>query len=112
MGNCIIKESSMQWGGEDWSTSFARESDFSNRTRNRRYFYAETERTSLLGVSSSPKAAGSKVVKIRVSKKQLSDLLKNADMEGLSAQEVLARLTEAGDQLDAHRALALTSIPE
>ncbi|XP_073129246.1 uncharacterized protein [Henckelia pumila] len=112
MGNCIVKESSMQWGGDDWGTSLARESSFSDdRTKNR---YAETERTSLLGVSSPPKAEGTKV-KIRISKKQLSDLLRNAQVEGLSAQDVLAQLVDAGDRFEARRPsppAALQSIPE
>ncbi|KZV16491.1 hypothetical protein F511_10103 [Dorcoceras hygrometricum] len=108
MGNCMIKESSILWGGEDWATSDEKTRNIEDLCHQSTDF--TTEKTSLVGVSSSsPKAAGTKV-KIRISKKQLEDHLKDPDFQGLSAQQVLARLTDSGDRRPSTP--ALQSIPE
>ncbi|KAG8386129.1 hypothetical protein BUALT_Bualt03G0116900 [Buddleja alternifolia] len=123
MGNCIRKGSSAQWGGEDWG-SFGS----GNKTRTRgdlydeepkNYTYTQEKSVSIDGESKddylSSSLAGGTEVKIKVSKKQLEQLLIKADSEGLTVQEVLARLMDVGDQFEAHRrswSPDLQSIPE
>ncbi|KAI3466246.1 hypothetical protein Pfo_022909 [Paulownia fortunei] len=122
MGNCIRKESSMQWGGEDWG-SFG--SDDKSRTNGNPYHENSTDtyvedKSRLLGESkggvlSSALPTGTEV-KIKISKKQLEQLLKKADVHGSSVEQVLAQLmNDGGDGFEAHQRPwrpALQSIPE
>ncbi|PIN20966.1 hypothetical protein CDL12_06341 [Handroanthus impetiginosus] len=115
MGNCIRKGSSTQWGGDDWG-SFG--SGDKNRNRGNLYGGASVQESGLLGendgVLSGSLAQGTEV-KIKISKKQLEKLLEEADTEGLSVQQVLAKLMEGSDQFETHRQScgpALQSIPE
>ncbi|KAH6778502.1 hypothetical protein C2S52_005944 [Perilla frutescens var. hirtella] len=103
MGNCIRKGSSVEWGGDDWG-SFGSGQE---KTRN--------DEEELSGERSLLAAAG-KEVKIKISKKELEKLLKEADVEGLPLQQVLAHLINAADGFEAHQLRswrpALQSIPE
>ncbi|KAK6132942.1 hypothetical protein DH2020_033326 [Rehmannia glutinosa] len=95
MGNCIRKESSVQWGGEDWG-SFGSD----DKTRNR-----DREINCSGEVLSSGLPTGTEV-KIKISKKQLEQLLKKADVPGVSVEQVLAQLMNdggGGDRFEAHR---------
>ncbi|CAA0813966.1 Expression of the gene is downregulated in the presence of paraquat- an inducer of photoxidative stress [Striga hermonthica] len=90
MGNCIRKESSEHWGGDDWGS----------------FGSGETSNT-IIGASPARTE-----VKIRISKKQLKHLLGKGDSE----EDIMARLIQiGGDWPAADRRTwtpALGSIPE
>lgn len=121
MGNCLRRgSSSMVWAGDDWGSL--------NSSKNHHdAMFVEAgdhkgnnmERHKLLGnTSSSSASAGNnhaREVKIKITKKELEELV---NMQGLSMEQVLARLAEAADdskyELDRQRSWrpALQSIPE
>ncbi|KAL0443377.1 UNVERIFIED_CONTAM: hypothetical protein Slati_2060400 [Sesamum latifolium] len=111
MGNCIRKGSAAEWGGEDWG-SFGS----GDKTGTRGDLYGDSlgvQKRSLLGESDG--VLSSTEVKIKISKKELEQLVKKADAEGLSVQQVLAQLMDVGDRFEAHQRSwrpALQSIPE
>ncbi|KAL0306371.1 UNVERIFIED_CONTAM: hypothetical protein Scaly_1237500 [Sesamum calycinum] len=111
MGNCIRKGSTAEWGGEDWG-SFGSV----DKTRTRGDLYGESlgvQKKSLLAESDG--VLSSTEVKIKISRKELEQLVKKADAEGLSVQQVLAQLMDVGDRFEAHQRSwrpALQSIPE
>ena len=122
MGNCLRrKSSSTVWAGDDWGSLNASknhhdamfaEADHDHKGNN-------VERHRLLGnMSSSSASAGNnhaREVKIKITKKELEELV---NMQGLSMEQVLARLAEAADdskyELERQRSWrpALQSIPE
>ncbi|PIN11175.1 hypothetical protein CDL12_16224 [Handroanthus impetiginosus] len=115
MGNCIRKGSFAEWGGDDWGSLGSGDK---NRTGENLYGRSSVQESSLLGekdgVSSGSLAQGTEV-KIKISKKQLEKLLKEADIEGLSVQQVLAKLNDGSHRFEAHRRSwrpALQSIAE
>ncbi|KAL1537800.1 hypothetical protein AAHA92_30281 [Salvia divinorum] len=99
MGNCIRKGSSTEWGGEDWA-SFG-----SGRDKDEGGLAAAES----FALPSSLAAATE--VKIKISRKELEKLLKEADVEGMSLQQVLAQLV-AGEENQRPWRPALGSIPE
>ncbi|KAI8009024.1 hypothetical protein LOK49_LG07G03371 [Camellia lanceoleosa] len=106
MGNCIKKESSMQWGGEDWGSP-ASETLFSGEK-------SYNKATNIEEKSATP--ASVKEVKIKITKKQLEELLGKMDVQGLSVQQMLSQLLMNGsDRFETHQRSwrpALKSIPE
>ncbi|XVE50630.1 hypothetical protein DITRI_Ditri01bG0178900 [Diplodiscus trichospermus] len=127
MGNCLRHHSSSKWAGDDWGTSAANDEDDG-------FFVYETGRDTceyksainikekgLIGnhqkngfTSSSP-ATTINEVKVKITKKQLEELLGRADVKELSVQQVLARLINVSDQYEADQRSwrpALQSIPE
>jgi|UniRef100_A0A2N9F043 hypothetical protein len=140
MGNCLRRESrSMVWAGDDWGSltssknqhqqhdaMFVEEADHDDDNNNASY---NMERQRLLGdmgafsklssssTSSSNHNSNTREVKIKITKKELEELVRR-DMQGLSVKQVLARLTEAADEdkyvLEHQRSWrpALQSIPE
>nr|POF27075.1 hypothetical protein CFP56_77286 [Quercus suber] len=122
MGNCLRRESSsMVWAGDDWGSlnssknhhdAMLAEADHDHKGNN-------VERHRLLGnMSSSSASAGNnhaREVKIKITKKELEELV---NMQGLSMEQILARLAEAADdskyELERQRSWkpALQSIPE
>ncbi|KAL0320798.1 UNVERIFIED_CONTAM: hypothetical protein Sradi_5341300 [Sesamum radiatum] len=119
MGNCIRKASPTQWGGEDWSLSgsgnssstrrnFVRDEDSVDYTEQRSNNLAGEKKARVMSASSRVET----VVKIKISKQQLEQLLRNADARGLSAGQVLAELMSAGDGYQRPWRPALQSIPE
>ncbi|KAL7103462.1 hypothetical protein ACP275_08G180600 [Erythranthe tilingii] len=128
MGNCIRKESAMQWGGEDWG-SFNSSGDQNIKSRvNEKHdifnFSLEEKTGLLLGGERRSSRGGvlSSVthhqVKLKISKKELEQLLKKADVVGLPVDQVLAQLMYGGDcllrpdHLPPPWSPALQSIPE
>lgn len=104
----------MEWGGDDWG-SFGRSGHDKTRQDEDRLLSSSTKTESESECMHDLAAAAGTEVKIKVSKKELERLLKEADVEGLSLQQVLAQLMGAGDGDDAHRRSwrpALNSIPE
>ncbi|XP_022139678.1 uncharacterized protein LOC111010526 [Momordica charantia] len=94
MGNCLRRDGAAErWAGEEWG------------------FLAEEKQ----GSAAAPTAAATEV-KIKITKKQLEELLGKADVKGLSVQQVLAQLIAVGDQFheSRHRPWrpVLQSIPE
>ncbi|KAL2473035.1 Uncharacterized protein Fot_48771 [Forsythia ovata] len=110
MGNCIRKESSMQWGGEDWG-SFDSKNQLSNdKTHTNLY------RNSMNIIEEKrPCAETGTEVKIKISKKQLEELLSRENSQGLSVQQILTQLMNVSDEFETHQLSwkpALQSIPE
>ncbi|XP_027172779.1 uncharacterized protein LOC113772385 [Coffea eugenioides] len=133
MGNCIVKESSTQWGGDDWGClstlpSEAQKTVFSGgagQDNNRLYMKkkpTKMEEQSFLrgkqGAKSFPSSttAGTEV-KIKITKKQLEELLSKVDVQGKPVKEVLTQLLNLSDHgNETHHPSswrpALQSIPE
>ncbi|WCJ32916.1 hypothetical protein M5689_014311 [Euphorbia peplus] len=87
MGNCLHHDSTMQWGGDDWGSS----SSYSiNAISHDNY---EKEERELLQECSK----NNKEVKIKISKKQLAELLGRVFMDELSIDQVLAQLVNITD---------------
>ncbi|KAL3322682.1 hypothetical protein AABB24_039992 [Solanum stoloniferum] len=118
MGNCIRKESSMQWGGEDWgfpSTVSEINEDFCHRKTMK---LEENHHQLLIGEckenihSSMPII---KEVKVKITKKQLTELMGKADVQGLSVHQLLTQLMNVSERFELHNNSwrpALQSIPE
>ncbi|KAI4295887.1 hypothetical protein L6164_035885 [Bauhinia variegata] len=116
MGNCCgqhKRTSSMEWGGEDWgSLTSSSKSDTELNTW-------EAERESLLGALKASSDENGKL-KIRISKKELEDLMAAGKTEkwqqqGLSMEQVLLLLINASGRADEHHGQwrpVLRSIPE
>ncbi|KAG2682256.1 hypothetical protein I3843_11G184000 [Carya illinoinensis] len=136
MGNCLRHghdQSSMQWGGDDWGCP---EKDEFGRLyaagRDKRSHEmagddkaSKMEEKGLLGhdrgrsISSSATAtsAASTIteVKIKITRKQLEELLGSVDIKDLTVHQVLAQLMNASDQYETHQRSwrpALQTIPE
>ncbi|KAL5972644.1 hypothetical protein ACLOJK_039449 [Asimina triloba] len=107
--------SKMTWAGEDWS-QLDPEHDRSINGSHRKAAKKEesTEEESLLGGKT---AVSSTEVKIKISKKQLEELLGKFDVQGMTFEQLLTQLIDAGStesQQLRHRPWkpALQSIPE
>lgn len=95
MGNCIRKESSTQWGGEDWDFLAEEEHEISPVLQEKKSTVTE--------------------VKLKISKKQLEELMSKVDVKGQSVQQVLSQLMKFSDEFETNRRSwkpALESIAE
>ncbi|GMJ10327.1 hypothetical protein like AT3G20340 [Hibiscus trionum] len=113
MGNCLRRQSSTQWGGEDWGTlTTAAANDYDDGDN--------MEEKGLLGnhkiIGSTTSSSATREVKVKITRKQLVELLGSVDVKELSVQQVLAQLINVGDQYDQEDQRswrpALQSIPE
>ncbi|XP_021288497.1 uncharacterized protein LOC110419730 [Herrania umbratica] len=124
MGNCLRHQSSTQWAGDDWGTSPAEDDEggfFASETTNDTCEYKammNMEEKGLLrnhqknGFTSS---ATTQEVKVKITKKQLEELLGRVDVKELSVQQVLAQLINVSNQYETNQRSwrpALQSIPE
>ncbi|PON91998.1 hypothetical protein TorRG33x02_123290 [Trema orientale] len=120
MGNCLRHESPMTWGGEDWGSPV--EDDRRGEMTKRAMEIEEekglikVDRKGFIGTTAS-NITSSTEVKIKITKKQLEELLGKVDVKDMSVQQVLAQLISVSDRCQAtslHRSWrpALQSIPE
>ncbi|KAM7498879.1 hypothetical protein LguiA_023293 [Lonicera macranthoides] len=104
MGNCIKKESPTEWAGEDWGSPVPEPLSFIDQHK------AAEEK----GVNGG--GGGVTEVKVKITKKQLEELLGKRDVQGLTVQQVLAQLIKvSGDDFQSNQRPwrpALQSIPE
>ncbi|XP_027339503.1 uncharacterized protein LOC113853203 [Abrus precatorius] len=126
MGNCCTTVSSMDWGGDDWGSLSSKH----KRKMSSKVFdevdglsLGNVEKERLLGALRASSDANGKV-KIKISKKELAELLRRREKQGegghASAEQVLVRLIHAKDHVsnehhDAHHRPwkpVLQSIPE
>ncbi|KVH99142.1 uncharacterized protein LOC112514762 [Cynara cardunculus var. scolymus] len=101
MGNCVRKDSDVQWGGDDWGSP--------SSSPEHSLLYSEggrkTEEREVVGEkdsdhrfsSSDGKRPPTTEVKIKITKKQLEELLGMKEMQGLTLQQVLNLLMNGGD---------------
>nr|XP_043630841.1 uncharacterized protein LOC122602190 [Erigeron canadensis] len=103
MGNCIMKKQpAIQYNSDDWGSPKAKV-DYVSGSHCDDCFVSEKKVTTTTEV------------KIKISKKQLEELLGRTDVQGLSVQQVLGRLMDASDGFESHQPSwrpALQSIPE
>ncbi|GAA0167364.1 hypothetical protein Leryth_013586 [Lithospermum erythrorhizon] len=117
MGNCCKKDSSIHFGGEDW-TSATSESLLSNEESSFGYGNSKKgEEEELIGKNHASFSSNiGTEVKIKISKKQLEELVKRASLEGLTIQEAIIELMDVGDRYEHQHQRswrpALQSIPE
>ncbi|RWR80255.1 putative paraquat-sensitive protein [Cinnamomum micranthum f. kanehirae] len=116
MGNCLRHRSQTTRGGDDWdstgseklyATDMAHDKSFDNIDHK-----GEIETVSLLGEKNE---ISSTEIKIKLTKKQMKELLAKVGMQGMSIEQVLTQLVnKGGDCHLRHRAWrpALQSIPE
>ncbi|XWS11216.1 hypothetical protein CRYUN_Cryun38cG0065200 [Craigia yunnanensis] len=126
MGNCLRPQSSAQWAGDDWGTSAVKDKDdgfFVNETRRDTCDYKGTmniEEKGILGIQekisfTTVSAITTHEVKVKITKKQLEELLGKVDVKELSVQQVLAQLINVSNQYETNQRSwrpALQSIPE
>lgn len=108
----------MQWAGEDWGSPAAPEHLLSGEDALLRNADKNNEAAD---VSSSPpsttatSATKTTEVKIKITKKQLEELLGKVEVQGLSVHQLLDQLMSASDRFVAQQRSwrpALQSIPE
>lgn len=118
MGNCIKKESSTKWAGEDWEfmSPAAGAINVAGEAAD-----AELSTTHLIREENKGNKISSRSVtevKIKITKKQLEELLGKVDARNLTVQQILTQLMISGvDGYQSnilHRSWrpALQSIPE
>ncbi|WCJ32918.1 hypothetical protein M5689_014313 [Euphorbia peplus] len=98
MGNCLHHDASVQWGSDDCRSS----SPESMNTSSHHDYYGEKEdKKGLLLHQECLKSSSNtnKEVKIKISKKQLVELLGKVDMNELSIEQVLTHLMNITDSV-------------
>lgn len=108
----MSNKSSSVWDNEDWESSKGDQVFVAGRD-GRENKAGEIEEESLLG---EKKGVSSTEVKIKLTKKQLEELLGKVDMNGMSVEELLTQLMKVNPDVDnlRHQSWkpALQSIPE
>ncbi|PWA86313.1 hypothetical protein CTI12_AA140860 [Artemisia annua] len=104
MGNCIKKQPAIHPSADDFRSPKASAEE---------NFISYPEKIENYSGDGENKAKTE--IKIKISKKQLEELLGRTDVQGLTVEQVLAQLMNVSDQFEAHQRLwrpALQSIPE
>lgn len=142
MGNCCRHESSMTWAGDDWDCfeSETRVSNKENRQQNKKFdekvMKKKTEEIININeefkmmnencsnhhknIISSSSSSSTDQIKIRITKKELEELLGKIDVQGLSIEQILTQIlmNSSNNDLQYHAQHhqswrpALQSIPE
>ncbi|KAE8723536.1 NADH-ubiquinone oxidoreductase chain [Hibiscus syriacus] len=109
MGNCLRRPSSAQWDGDNWETSAAEDGAGPKEkgpVRNR-------QKDGFITTSSTAITTTTREVKVKITKKQLEELLGRVDVNELSVQQVLAQLINFDIQANQRSwTPRLQSIPE
>ncbi|KAF5205443.1 Mediator of rna polymerase ii transcription subunit like [Thalictrum thalictroides] len=96
MGNCFRHEPSTIWGGEDWS------SVISPRTTDKKKGSCHKKRrnstTKVESVEDKEHVSSTTRLKLKITKKQLQELLSRAEVQGLSVEQVLLEMVHVNDQ--------------
>ncbi|XP_010538708.1 PREDICTED: uncharacterized protein LOC104812967 [Tarenaya hassleriana] len=123
MGNCVCmrQQATKTWSGDEWG-SFSSKHKF---RRSSTAFDDDDDGEGLLdgagcvtsSFSGGSSSSSSHEIKIRMTKKDLEELMKRISVKGLTAEEILAKLlTDGGDQFSSENQRswrpALQSIPE
>lgn len=116
MGNCLRHESPMTWAGEDWGSPESEKLFPGNNIPRGHKEENEKDDKDFGSYSAASGAGGRTEVKIKITKKQLEELLGRADVKDMSVQQVLEQLIRVSDRCDqTHQQSwrpALQSIPE
>ncbi|XP_022140150.1 uncharacterized protein LOC111010880 [Momordica charantia] len=115
MGNCCRSQSStLVWAGDDWGSFNSKHGRGGNATTSG----GDTEKQRLLGPKKAAATAAAGEVKIKMTKKELEDLVEKLEKQGLSLEEVIGRMVKGGEEdeyeMEHHRSWrpSLQSIPE
>ncbi|KAI4366156.1 hypothetical protein MLD38_022070 [Melastoma candidum] len=109
MGNCIRHESPMHWGGDDWGPTFSRSDDADDPSCDQVVVKGKIESRGM-GPGTWSRSTE---VKIRITKKQLEELLRKLDVKDkVSVQQAMSRLVRMSEQHGRSRRPALKSISE
>ncbi|ESQ47848.1 hypothetical protein EUTSA_v10021814mg [Eutrema salsugineum] len=104
MGNCLRHESEMHWAGEDWD-------DFFTEDEEDRHSSKTSRKAKTLVVRSDSKSSDpSHEIKIRLTKKQLQDLLTKVSVDDLTFHQQVNNYEEFNQQRSWRP--VLQSIPE
>lgn len=108
MGNCLRRNPSrMVWAGEDWGSVAASKHSRHGRVMDESTGYdddngdangghcIDVEKESLLLSSSSSQPPSIREVKIKITKKELQELVRRVEIQGLSLEQVLENLMAA-----------------
>ncbi|PIA57921.1 hypothetical protein AQUCO_00500086v1 [Aquilegia coerulea] len=112
MGNCIRHESSTVWAGEDWSSVISKKPVRKDKNKMKNNLGSQKYH---LQQGHAKNARSSTEMKIRITKRELEDLLKEVDLEGISLEHALTRYMKVGDKChtqDPSSQSALQSISE
>ncbi|KAL8098621.1 hypothetical protein AgCh_031402 [Apium graveolens] len=104
MGNCIKKQSSMEWGGDDWSDDYSPSDSPQKKMNQNKHHDYDTNKQGKSGslpttddFTDNLKEAP-KQVKLKITRKQLQQVLEltKTNAQGVSVQQVLAHLINVG----------------
>ncbi|KAL5730765.1 hypothetical protein ACHQM5_003557 [Ranunculus cassubicifolius] len=116
MGNCCRCQASTEWGGDEWGSPLPPKLAMKNGSCS---FKKSPETESLLEDDERNDHSSSTEVKIKITKKELEELLGRGNIvQGMSVEQVLAQLIKVRDDegIHAHHHShwkpALQSIPE
>ncbi|KAI3496974.1 hypothetical protein L1887_39353 [Cichorium endivia] len=111
MGNCIKKQPAIQRNSDDWgSTAASPETKLLSGSHR-----SDTRKGESYSGDNFGEKSATTEVKIKISKKQLEELLGRTDVQGLTVQQVLAKLMNVSDGFESHQRPwrpSLQSIPE
>lgn len=93
MGNCIKKESSMEWGGDDWSDDYSPPENKMNQNNYDDYDMSRSLATND-DFTDNLKEPAAKQVKLKITRKQLEQVLKltktnTTIQQGVSVEQAL-----------------------
>lgn len=111
MGNCLRRDGeAAQWAGEEWDFLAAQDDD------GREELLSDSKKKKCSTAEMAAASTTATEVKIKITKRQLEELLGKVDVKEMSVQQVLAQLMGVGDQFHEsrhrHWRPVLQSIPE